>query len=150
MSGNEKKRIPLMDKLWAEPLSPDEKPQLLGSRCKYCSEIYFPVRKRDWCIHCQKQGLEEIRLGPKGKIASFTVVMQQPGGGYYKGPVPYAYGIVELPEGVKVKSLFETDDFEDLKVGGEVELTIGKLHENEEGQEVETFKFKPVQKREEG
>lgn len=150
MSDLKKKRIPLMEGLWAEPSSSDEKPQLIGSRCKFCGEIYFPKRKRDWCIHCQKASLEEVKLGRKGKIASFSVVMQQPAGGYYKGPVPYAYGLVELPEGVKVETLFETDDFEELKVGRDVELIIGKLYDHdEEGHEVVTFKFKPIQQRQE-
>ena len=100
MSISEKKEIPLKEGLWVMPSSPEEKPLLIGSKCLSCGEIYFPKKEKGWCIQCQKKSLEDVKLSRKGKIASFTVVMQQPGGGFYKGPVPYAYGCVDLPEGV--------------------------------------------------
>ena len=63
---------------------------------------------------------------------------------YYRGQVPYAEGFVELPEGVRVETLFTGCDFNDLKVGMDVEMIIEKLHEDEEGNEIVAFKFKPV------
>ncbi|OHE24617.1 MAG: hypothetical protein A3J94_09030 [Syntrophus sp. RIFOXYC2_FULL_54_9] len=63
---------------------------------------------------------------------------------YYRGDVPYAIGYVELPEGVRVETLFSTSDFEQLRIGLDVELVIERLHEDEEGNEVLTYKFRPV------
>jgi uncharacterized OB-fold protein len=87
--------------------------------------------------------LKETRLGPRGKIYSFTVVMQRPPE-YYKGPVPYAVGFVELPQGVRIETLFTNCNFEDLKIGMDVEMVIEKLHEDEEGNEILTYKFRPA------
>jgi uncharacterized OB-fold protein len=63
---------------------------------------------------------------------------------YYRGQVPYAEGFVELPEGVRVETLFTGCGFNDLKVGMDVEMIIEILHEDEEGNEIVAFKFKPV------
>ena len=136
-------KIPIEPGLWAEPETPREKPRLIGSRCTICGEIYFPPKKKGWCLRCQKKSLEEVKLSNKGKIASFTIVEQAPAGGFYKGPVPYAYGFVDLTDQVRLKSLYG-HDLDKLQVGLEVELVIETLYEDEQGNDVTTFKFQPV------
>jgi uncharacterized OB-fold protein len=142
MSGAGEK-IPVKEGLWTIPSSPNEKPQLIGNRCHLCGEVFFPKKASGICTHCQSRELEEIKLSRNGKIYSFTVVMQRPPE-YYKGPVPYAEGFVELPEGVRVETLFTDCNFDDLRVGMDVEMVIEKLYENEEGKEIVAFKFRPV------
>ena len=137
------KKIPIKEGLWTVPPSLNEKPQLIGSRCLLCGEVFFPKKTYGICAHCQSRDLEEIRLSRRGRIYSFTVVMQRPPE-YYKGPVPYAEGFVELPEGVRVETLFTDCNFDDLKVGMEVEMVIERLHEDEEGNQIMAFKFRPV------
>ena len=144
MTADEKKQIPLKEGLWITPSSPGEKPQLIGSKCLSCGEVYFPKKVRGLCVNCQSANLEDIKLSRKGKIFTYSVVMIQPGGGFYHGPVPYAYGYVELPEGVRVQSLITDGDPEELKVGMDVELAIEKIHEDEEGNDVMTYKFRAV------
>jgi len=138
-----KNRIPIEEGLWTIPSSPAEKPQLIGSKCLSCGELYFPCKKKGLCIHCQQKGLEDVKLGGRGKIASFTVVEQAPAGGFYKGPVPYAYGDVHLSEGVAVRSLF-TGNLDELTVGMDVEMVIEKLWDDGEGNEIITYKFTPT------
>lgn len=140
-----KKKIPIEEGLWTTPSSAGEKPQLIGSRCLSCGELYFPRKKRGLCIHCQRRTLEDVKLNGKGKIASFTVVEQAPAGGFYKGSVPYAYGAVHLLEGVELYSLF-TGKLDDLKVGMDVEMVIEKLFDDDEGNEIMTYKFTPAKK----
>ncbi len=137
--------IPITDGLYTMPQSPGEKPQLIGSRCLSCGEIYFPRKEKGLCVHCQQKNMEEVKLSRHGKIASFTVVMQPPAGGFYRGPVPYAYGYVDLPEGVRVETLF-AGDLDALETDMDVELVVEKLYEDDEGNECATYKFKPVQK----
>jgi uncharacterized OB-fold protein len=135
----EKKRVPVREGLWTS----DEKPQLIGSQCTHCGEVFFPKRENWLCSNCQCLNLKEIKLSPKGKIYSYTVVMQRPPV-YYRAEVPYAIGFVELPEGIRVETLFTGCNFEDLRVGMDVEILIDKLHEEEDGTEVYCYKFKPV------
>ena len=140
-----KKKIPLKEGLWNT--NPESGlPQLIGSKCEMCGELFFPKKEKGWCIHCQNRSLSDVILSREGKIASFSVVMQQPGGGFYQGPVPYSYGCVDLPEGIRVEALFSTDDFSELEVGKSAELVIEKLCDNDEGNEIVTFKFKPITK----
>jgi uncharacterized OB-fold protein len=141
----DEKRIPIEEGLWTDPSSPGEKAQLIGSRCLSCEELYFPRKKKGLCIHCQKRRLEDTKLSGKGKIASFSIVEQSPAGGFYKGPVPYAYGAVHLMEGVVVQSLF-AGNLDKLHVGLDVEMVIDKLSEDDEGNDIMTYKFSPVKK----
>lgn len=140
---NSKKKIPIEAGLWEEPPSPDKKAKLIGSKCHSCGELYFPRMKKGLCVHCQAKDMDDVLFNGKGKIASFSIVERAPAGGFYKGPVPYAYGDVHLDDGVVLRSLF-TGDFEELKVGMETEMVIEKLYEDEEGNEIMTYKFKPV------
>lgn len=144
MSNEEKVVIPIRRNLWDES---EGEVKLIGSTCLSCGEIFFPVQESGICTHCQGNHLQEIKLNGKGIITSYAVVYTKPAGGFYFGPVPYAYGFVKLTDGVKVETLFTGCDFSELEVGMEVSLVIEKLHENAEGAEVLTYKFKPVKKR---
>jgi uncharacterized OB-fold protein len=143
MMANEKKQVPVRAGLWTTPLSPNEKPQLMGSQCPACGEVYFPKRERGICIHCGHRGLDDVKLNRRGKIHSFSVVMQQPTQ-FFLGKAPYAYGWIDLPD-VRLRAMFTGCDFKDLKLGMPVELVIEKLGEDEQGNEVVAHKFRPVQ-----
>jgi uncharacterized OB-fold protein len=103
--------------------------------------VIFP--KPEICPNCQEEKIKKITLSRRGKIYSYTVVMQQPRP-YYKGPVPYGLGFVELPEGVRIETLFANCDPEALEIGEEVELIIDKLYDDDEGNELITYKFEPI------
>ena len=133
--------IPVKEGLWTTPSSTDEKPQLIANRCPRCGEIFFP--QKPICINCQNRELEDIRLSHRGKIFASTIIMQAPGT-WYRGPVPYAIGYVELPEGTLIETLFTDCDIESLEVGMDVEMVIEKLHEDDEGNEIMAYKFRPV------
>ena len=137
----------LTEGLYTVPSSAQEKPELIGSKCSFCGEIYFPKKEINFCPHCQKGPLGETRLSQKGIISSFTIVTQKPAGGFYRGPVPYAYGFVDLPEGVRVKTQFKYD-FNKLQIGLAVELCIVKLYRDDDGSDVYTYMFKPASVRE--
>ncbi len=141
MVATDKTTVPLREGFWTDS---DGQVRLIGSRCSSCGEIFFPKKEKNWCVHCNRTTLEEITLSNKGKIATYSVVMQQPGGGFYKGPVPYAYGCVDLEDGIRIETLLSADNFDQLSVGRDVELVIEKLYDDEDGNEVVTFKFKPV------
>jgi uncharacterized OB-fold protein len=135
------KRIPVKEGLFTMPAEPDEKPRLIASECPSCGEILFP--RRQMCTNCQEEHLREITLSRRGKIYSFSVVMQRPGK-YYEGPVPYAFGWVEFPEKVRAQGLFLCDDFDALRIGMDVEVVIDKLTDDEDGNEVVAHKFRPI------
>ena len=144
MVATNKTTIPLRDDFWTDMHDGNHQARLIGSKCSSCGEIFFPKKEKNWCVHCNKPTLEETILSNKGKIATYSVVMQQPGGGFYKGPVPYAYGCVDLKDGIRIETLLSADDFDQLEVDQDVEMVIEKFYDDEDGNEVVTFKFKPV------
>jgi uncharacterized OB-fold protein len=142
MTGQQK-TIPVREGLWSTPTSPDEQPQLIGSECTACEEVFFPKREKGICIRCGNRGLKDIKLDRQGKIHSFSVIMQQPTN-YFLGKAPYAYGWINLPN-VRVQALFTGGDFNKLHIGMPVELVIEELGVDEAGNTVLAHKFRPIQ-----
>ena len=93
----------------------------------------------------------KVPLSRTGKLFSFTAVRVKPP--QFIGEVPYLVGVVELPEGERIKTLLTGCDQNALAIGMEMELVIesvgrlkapiGKL---EAGTEVLGWKFKPLRK----
>jgi len=133
-----RKQVSINEKLFKLP-SPDEESQLTGVKCGSCGELFFP--KREKCIKCFAEEMEEVSLGRRGKVYSYTIVHHATPG--YTGPLPYAVGAVELPGGIVILSPLTQCDFDKLKIGLDVELVLEKLYDDENGNEVISYKFRP-------
>jgi uncharacterized OB-fold protein len=133
------REIPVKKGLWLK--KEDGTPRLLTSKCQNCGEITFP--STTICPNCQSKELVILEVGPKAKVYSVTVVLQQPPA-WYKGIVPYALGYVELPEGIRVETLFTGCEPDDLEIGMDVTLVIEELFVDEEGNRIIAYKFKPI------
>ena len=86
-----------------------------------------------------------------GKLCSFTTVRVKPP--HFIGEVPYLVGVVELPEGERVKTLLTECNQDVLEIGMEMELVIesvGRLKAAigniEAGTEVVGWKFRPLRR----
>jgi uncharacterized OB-fold protein len=111
--------------------------RLIGNKCKSCGKIYFP--KAQFCFNCFDREMEEVGLSRRGKLYSYTIGRMasthfQP---------PYAVGLIDLPEGVRVFApLIMTQD-ETYRIGMEMELVIEELWQENHNQII-GYKFKPV------
>ena len=136
-----KNQIPVQEDLFYQPQSPEEKPYLIGAKCTVCGYISFP--KLMVCPRCVKPDtMEEIHLSGKGKIDMFsTCYAALPG---FKAPS--IQGFINLEEGARIWSLITGTEPSDeaLKIGMDVELVIEKLREDSEGNEIMSYKFRPV------
>ncbi len=127
--------------LFHYPVDAGQEPALLANRCTRCGKAFFP--KRNLCPHCFEEGeLEDIALNRRGVIYASTVV-------HVPSPVgikaPYAYGYVEIPENrIRVYALFTGADPFTFKPGKEVELVVEPVRENDKGQKVIGYKFRPI------
>ncbi len=133
--------IPVAEGLFAETANG---PRLLGSTCASCDTPYFPKAAICHNPNCTDSKLQDAEFGPHGKLWSFTVqVYPPPPPAKYDEPFePYALGLVDMTEGLRVLAKVSTDDLTSVKVGADVELVIEKLYTNPEGNEVTTFKFR--------
>jgi uncharacterized OB-fold protein len=58
--------------------------------------------------------------------------------------MPYGFGVVELPEGIRVITRLTESDPAELRSGQPMELRVVPLHTDGEGNEVVTFAFAPT------
>jgi uncharacterized OB-fold protein len=83
--------------------------RLMASRCGDCSETTLGSNRV--CPNCGGAQLAALPLSRAGKLWTYTVVRHKPPGDY-QGPdpfVPFAMGLVELPEGLRVLAPLEGD-----------------------------------------
>lgn len=117
-------------------------PMLVAQRCATCGKVAFP-RKRV-CPGCFGESLEEQVLGRTGTLHTYTCT--------YLGsphlPAPYVIGFVDLPEGIRLLSLIvDCEPWDEvLEVGMPMEMTIGPLMPDAQGETLYTYKFRPVVK----
>ncbi len=114
---------------------------LMGTKCLSCDRVFFPPKIM--CPLCYKEDfIEEISLSKKGTLVSFFVAHVSAQG----LKAPYAAGYVDLPEGIRLYSLFTGFVPSDsvLEEGMEMEMVVGKIFEDENGNDVMGYKFKPL------
>lgn len=140
MGGEKMEGVPFKEGLFTWPVAPGEQAFLLGNKCKSCGKIYFP--KAALCPECLTSGtLQELKLNPRGKLYTYTIVrVSSPG---FK--VPYAFGYIDLPEGVRICSQISAAEppEEKLQLGMDMELIIGQVRE-EAGTPIVGYLFRPV------
>ncbi len=136
----EKRQVPLRPGIFRIPSAPGEEPALIGSRCQSCGDHFFP--KRQICLNCGQEGIEEVNLGRRGKIWTYTVARQTPPASLMQAP--YVIVVVELDEGVMVHTVLTDCDPESVEVGMKVEMVLEKMGTSAEGNDLMAFKFKPV------
>ncbi len=137
----EKKSLPMLPGIIHEAQGPQDHAYLIGSKCWNCGRVFFP--KCSACRACMTDdAIEETPLSTKGRIDTFTVVHVAPVG--FKAP--YIQAFVDLPEGPRIFSLISgCDPLEnDLHDGSEVELVIEKIREDEKGNDLIGYKFRPT------
>ena len=136
-------RLPVADGLFAET---KDGARLIGSRCASCRTPYFP--KVDWCRHpeCNESKIEEAGFGPDGTIWSCAIqdYPPPPPARFDKPYKPYAMAVVDLADGLRVLGQIKTDDIRTVKPDTKVTLVIDTLCHDEAGNEVVTWKFRPV------
>jgi uncharacterized OB-fold protein len=138
--------VGVREDLFSQPLYPLENVTLMGTRCLQCGEVFFG--KVPACENCQSETLESIALNRNGTLYSYTINWNKPGGDY-KGPdpfKPFAVGLVELPEGIRIVSEITEVDFNRLKIGMRLELSTREFYTEADGKKVITYVFKPEEK----
>lgn len=112
-----------------------------ASRCRDCKEVFYPGGKFR-CSKCTSANMEDIVLTPKGKLDTFTVITMAPPGAVLAPP--YALGMVITPEGAHITAVLTETNPAKLKLGMPVEMVVEKLKQDEQGNDVMVYKFKPV------
>ncbi len=121
--------------------------RLMSRKCDSCGTYFFPREHYQHRPGCSREGVKDVLLPKKGKLASYTIQ-------YYACPppfktekniTPYGIGLVEFEnEKIQVAGIITETDLKSLKLGTEMETTILSMFANEEKQEVVTWAFRAV------
>jgi uncharacterized OB-fold protein len=116
-----------------------DRPHLLGGRCPVCHQHHFPYS--GICPYCASAGTEAAELSTSGRLWAWTAVTHPPPG--YKGEVPYGFGVVELPEGIRVLTRLTEADPARLQADQPMHMVIEPLHLADDGRPVVVYAFAP-------
>ncbi|WP_248963354.1 Zn-ribbon domain-containing OB-fold protein [Sphaerisporangium perillae] len=91
---------------------------LRGSRCGDCAVTVYPAD--DACPRCGR-ATSPVALSAVGTLWTWTVQRFAPKSPPFVPPPegfrPFALGYVELPEGVRVAAVLDTDDLGSIQIG---------------------------------
>jgi uncharacterized OB-fold protein len=134
---------PVIEGLFAET---KDGPRLLGSRCATCKAPYFPKSAVCHNPKCTESKIEDAAFGPRGKLWSVAIQnYPPPAPAKFDEPYkPYAMGVVDLEDGLRLMARMSTDDPDSVKIDSEVELVIEPLYHEEDGTAVLTWKFRTI------
>jgi uncharacterized OB-fold protein len=138
MQNDPPRRVPIEPGFFTIPDDPAQAPRLLGSRCTACGEVFFP--RRVVCAACLGRSLEDMLLGPRGTLYTFTYVHVPLFGALRAEAGSYGVGQVDLEEGPRVQAVLDGERT-DLRIGMPLELSLETLRTNENGDEVVIFRF---------
>lgn len=114
---------------------------LIGSRCKSCGETY--LGRRRVCLRCSSRDqIEEIALGRKGELFTYTIVQQS--APWVK--VPFVAAVVSLPEGPFVRAVLVDVEPrpEAISVGMALTMVERMVRQDKEGNEVIAYAYRPA------
>jgi uncharacterized OB-fold protein len=126
---------------------PDDNPQLIGSQCGDCSATAFPRQTR--CPRCGGPNMSDLLLPRQGKVVTWTTQGFLPHPGFAGGQTaetfePFAVGLVQLGDVIKVEGRLTEPDPAKLAFGMDVELTVVPFFVDEDGSEVMMYAFAPT------
>lgn len=97
--------------------------RLEAGQCTGCGKIYFPPRRV--CAACRGREFQLVTLSDRGKILTYTVIRVAPR--QFADHVPYAVGIVELNDGVRLTAQIVDCDPDALTIGQQVRLEFRRI-----------------------
>ncbi len=119
------------------------KPKLIGGKCSNCGLVTFP--KKLACPRCSSaDGIKEILLNGEGRIDSFALVRVD----LPNMKAPYILADVKLAEGpiVTTQIIGREPSETAVKIGDRVELALIKVAEDEQGNDLLDYRFRPVKR----
>jgi uncharacterized OB-fold protein len=114
-------------------------PRLLGGRCRACGHPHFP--RQEACPYCASEDTVAADLSTGGRLWAWTAVTHAPPG--YAAEVPYGFGVVELPEGLRVVTRLTEADPERLRRGQKMRMVVVTLAAGDERRAL-SYAFAPV------
>jgi uncharacterized OB-fold protein len=99
--------------------------RLEAAKCNKCGKISFPPRLV--CPECKERKFITVKLPSEGKIVTFTIIHVGPK--EFADETPYAVGIVELKNGVKITAQIVDCNLDKIAIDQKVKIEFRKIQE---------------------
>jgi uncharacterized OB-fold protein len=100
--------------------------RLEAAKCDGCGNLAFPPRLV--CPACKGRKFSTVALRAEGTLMTFTVV--RVASDRFSKITPFAVGIVELTDGVRLTAQIADVDPEHLQVGQKMKMVFRKIQED--------------------
>jgi len=114
--------------------------KLMAGKCRKCGKIHLPPRPL--CDECFSQEFEWVKVSGKGKLLTYTVIHIAPQ--QFQAIAPYAVGIVQLENGLKIPGMITGATQEQLKIGMELTIDFGTCNTAQPWPQWPRYCFKPL------
>jgi uncharacterized OB-fold protein len=92
--------------------------KLMGGKCKNCGKIHLPPRPL--CDKCFSKEFEWTQIQPKGKLVTYTIIHVAPP--QFQQMAPYAVGIIQLENDLKIPGMIRDVEHEKIRIGMELRM----------------------------
>jgi uncharacterized OB-fold protein len=113
--------------------------KLMAGKCQKCGKIHLPPRP--FCDNCASQQFTWMEVSGKGKLVTYTIINIAPA--QFQSLAPYAVGIVELENGLRIPGMIQGIAQEQLKIGMDLTLDFGTCSAPQQWPAWPRYCFKP-------
>lgn len=114
--------------------------KLVGGKCRKCGKVHVPPRPL--CDNCLSKDFEWVELPRNGKLLTYTVIHVAPS--QFQELAPYALGIVQLENGVKIPGMIRGAAFDRLQIGMPLTLEFEEYSPRQQWPQWPRYYFKPA------
>jgi uncharacterized OB-fold protein len=113
--------------------------KLMAGKCKRCGKIHLPPRPL--CDNCFSQEFEWVEVSGKGHLLTYTIIHVAPP--QFQAMAPYAVGILQLENGLKIPGKISGITSDQLKIGLALTIDFERCNTAQPWPQWSRYCFKP-------
>jgi uncharacterized OB-fold protein len=114
--------------------------KLLGGKCRKCGKVHLPPRPL--CDNCYSKEFEWTEIQTKGKLLTYTIIHIAPT--QFQSMAPYAMGIVQLENGLKMPGMIRDVKPEQIRIGMSLAMDFGTCQATQPWPQWPRYYFRPA------
>lgn len=114
--------------------------KLMGGKCRKCGKIHLPPRPL--CDKCLSTEFEWVELPKTGKLLTYTIIHVAPT--QFQNMAPYAVGIIQLENGVKIPGMIKGVSLDKIKVGMSLKMEFEEPQQTQQWPQWPRYCFIPL------
>ncbi|MEM3770537.1 MAG: Zn-ribbon domain-containing OB-fold protein [Candidatus Bathyarchaeia archaeon] len=113
--------------------------KLIGGKCRKCGKIHLPPRPL--CDKCLSIEFEWVEMPKTGKLLTYTIIHVAPT--QFQNMAPYAVGIIQLENGVKIPGIIRNVPLDKIRVGMPLKMKFEETQQTQQWPQWPRYYFVP-------